>query len=75
MKTKLAEMSLLALVPALAWASDYNISSDTIWSDSNPPTPEFSASGDTLTLAGARLDYSLSGDWNPSSVNIMGVPR
>ena len=23
MKTKLAEMSLLALVPALAWASDY----------------------------------------------------
>lgn len=72
MKTKLAEMSLLALVPALAWASDYNISSDTIWSDSNPPSPEFSASGDTLTLAGARLDYSLSGDWNPSSVNIMG---
>ena len=72
MKTKLAEMSLLALVPALAWASDYNISTDTIWSDSNPPTPEFSASGDTLTLAGARLDYSLSGDWNPSSVNIMG---
>lgn len=72
MKAKLAEMSLLALVPALAWATDYNISSDTIWSDSNPPTPEFSPSGDSLVVNGARLDYLLSDSWNPGNVNIAG---
>lgn len=72
MKAKLAEMSLLALVPALAWATDYNISSDTIWSDSNPPTPEFLPSGDSLVVNGARLDYLLSDSWNPGNVNIAG---
>lgn len=69
---KLAEMSLLMLVPALAWATDYNISVDTVWSDSNPPSPEFSPSGDSLVVKGARLDYLLSDSWNPGNVNIAG---